>query len=906
MSALSPDQWHVLSPYLDRALTLSEEERPRWLAAIREENPTLADQLQELLDERRVVAQKAYLEKSPTLPPLSPGLSGQIVGAYRLISLVGQGGMGAVWLAERSDGRFERKAAVKFLSAALMGHGGEERFKREGAILGRFSHPNIAELLDAGVTSAGQPYIVLEYVEGEPIDRYCDAHKLDVPERARLFLNVLSAVAHAHANLIVHRDIKPSNVLVSKNGQVKLLDFGIAKLLEGEGQEGAATLLTREGGSALTPEYAAPEQIMGGLVTTATDVYALGVLFYLLLSGRHPAGSGPHSAAQMVKAILDTEPPRLSHVVGARAETHAVTANAAKRASSPDKLRRLLQGDLETIVGKALKKNPQERYSSVTAMADDLSRYLKNKPISARPDTLTYRATKFVRRNRIAVVLAALVVLSVAAGVIGTSLQARNARRQRDVALRQLDRAEALNEFNEFILSDASPSGKPFTVNELLAHAAHILSRQKGVSDNRVELMVDVGDQYSLLEDQAKAHPILEEAYRLARSLSDPSIRAAASCALASGLVREGELERAEALFQEGMHELPNDPQFALARVECLHRGSEVAQERGAAREGVARMEAAEEILQRSTSSLDWEQMLILLDLGEAYRMAGQNGRAIPAFEKVSALLTSAGRDETRTAGVLYNDWGNALAQLGRPLEAERLLRRSLDIQGDIPIVLNNYALSLRMLARLPEAADYSERAYQEAKRTKDQFTLYRTLQVRTGVYLDQRDFTGAAAMLAELEPLLRQMFPPGHVMLGLLASSKALLASGKGNSQEGLQLANEAVSILEGAIKAKGQGSDYLPIILIRRSTIESESGQPVQAGTDAERALAQLKAAAQPGTFSSYIGGAYLNLARALQAQGKAAEARAAFRLATEQLEKTVGPDHPDTRTARQFAEM
>jgi tetratricopeptide (TPR) repeat protein len=591
-------------------------------------------------------------------------------------------------------------------------------------------------------------------------------------------------------------------------------------------------------------------------------------------------------------------------VVSPVANTEVATANAAKRASTPDKLRRLLQGDLETIVGKALKKNPRERYSSVTAMADDLSRYMKNEPISARPDTVTYRATKFVRRNRIAVVLATLVVLAVAAGIIGTALQARNARRQRDMALRQLVRAEALNEFNEFILSDASPSGKPFTVNELLAHAAHILSRQKGATDNRVELMVDVGDQYSLLADQTKAHPILEEAYRLSRGLSDPSARAAASCALASGLVREGELERAEALFQEGMHELPNDPQFAPARVECLHRGSEVAREQGAGREGVARMEAAEEILRQSPFNLDWEQMLILLDLGEAYRMAGQNYKASSVFEKVNALLSSMGRDETRTAGVLCNDWGIALENLGRPLEAERLLRRALDIQGDIPIVLNNYALSLRMLSRLPEAADYSERAYKLANGTKDQFTLYRTLQVRAGVYLDQRDFTRAAAMLAELEPLLRQMFPPDHVMRGLLASSQALLASGKGNSEEALHLANKAVDILERSIKAKGQGSDYLPIILIRRSTIELVAAQPVLAEADAERALAQLKAAAQPGTFSSYIGGAYLNLARALQGQLKAAEARAAFQSAAEQLEKTVGPDHPDTRAAQQMA--
>ena len=199
--------------------------------------------------------------------------------------------MGSVWLAERSDGRFDRRVAVKFLSVALMGKGGEERFKREGSILGRLAHPHIAELVDAGISATGQPYLVLEYVEGDHIDRYCDDHMVDVEGRVRLFLDVLVAVAHAHSNLIVHRDLKPSNVLVSKDGQVKLLDFGIAKLLEGEGQAGEATLLTIEGGRAMTPEYAAPEQVRGEPVTTATDVYALGVLLYVSA----PAGSAASS-----------------------------------------------------------------------------------------------------------------------------------------------------------------------------------------------------------------------------------------------------------------------------------------------------------------------------------------------------------------------------------------------------------------------------------------------------------------------------------------------------------------------------------------------------------------------------------------------------------------------------------
>src|SRR6202451_1294364 len=452
MSTLSPDQWQAVSPYLDQALAMTDDERGAWLSSLGEQDPALATQLAALLSEHRLLAQEGFLENRRFALPNATELAGQTFGPYTLIAQIGQGGMGSVWLARRSDGRFERQAAVKFVNSGLAGRATEERFKREGSILGRLTHPNIADLLDAGISSDGQPYLILEYVDGAAIDRYCDEHKLDVESRVRLFLDVLAAVAHAHANLIVHRDIKPSNVLVTTSGEVKLLDFGIAKLLEGEGQTGAATLLTRESGSALTPQYAAPEQLTDRPVTTATDVYALGVLLYVLLSGQHPAGSGPHSPAELVKAVLETQPPRASD---------AITANdskliAERRGASLDKLRRGLRGDLDTIVGKALKKSSQERYASVTGLADDLQRYLKHEPITARPDTLAYRTVKFLRRNRAAVAFIAAAIALVI-GSLATGLLIAN--RQRRAAERRFDQVRQLA--NKFIALDNDIRGLP-------------------------------------------------------------------------------------------------------------------------------------------------------------------------------------------------------------------------------------------------------------------------------------------------------------------------------------------------------------------------------------------------------------------------------------------------------------
>jgi serine/threonine-protein kinase len=913
MSTLSPDQWQALSPYLDEALAMSDGERSVWLSSLRAQDADLAEQLALLLHEHGVLSEEGFLEKRSAGVPGWSGLAGQTLGPYSLISQIGQGGMGSVWLAERNDGRFERRVAIKFLNLALIGKGGEERFKREGNILARLSHPHIAELIDAGVSRAGQPYLILEHIEGDHIDRYCDQRRLGVEARIRLFLNVLGAVAHAHANLVVHRDLKPSNVLVRKDGQAKLLDFGIAKLLESEGQGGEATL-TVEGGRAMTPECAAPEQLKGEAVTTATDVYALGVLLYGLLTGQHPAGSGPHTAADLVRAIVDTEPMRPSEVVAPiKGNPKVAIHNATRRGTTTYKLSRSLCGDLDTIIAKALKKEPGERYGSVTALADDLRRYLRNEPISARPDTPTYRAGKFVRRNRVAVTLATLAVAATVAGVAGTLVQTRRARQQRDFALHQLARAESLNDLDDFLLADAAPSGKPFTFNELLARAEHIVERQHNANPtNRAELLTSIGRKYVGQDEDGKARRILEQAYQSSRGLKEPSARAQASCALGSALARS-DLPRAERLIEEGLRELPNDAQFTLDRVSCLLSGSLVAREQGASQEAIARSQAARDLLAASPLQSEITDLRVQISSAESYRTAGRYRDAIPAFERASALMTALGRDDTETAGTLFNNWALALHLSGRPLEAEKLFRRAIDIsragqseQGVSPMLLTNYARTLQELGRREEAARYAEGGYDRAVQAGDQVVTNQSLLLRARIYREQGNLARAKAMLQEVEPRLRQSLPKGHLAFARLGSEYALLALARGDLPSALQQANQALAITEASMNAGQGGDDYLSALLVPRSEIERQLGRADDAAVDAARALNVLQKSAQPGTFSSYLGHAYFTLGLALQAQEKSEAARSAFHSAAENLQRTVGPDHPDTCTARQLAEF
>ena len=550
-----PAAWQRLAPFLDRALDLDPAERERWLVDLAVSEPQVAAELRRFLAERAELDAKGFLEQSPIVPPPWPAarvdFTGRQIGAYKVERLVGRGGMSEVWLASRADGRFEGRCAIKFLNRSILHPGVADRFRREGQALARLTHPHVARLLDAGTLEDGQPYLVLEYVPGAHIDRYCDEKSLDVKARVRLFVNVVSAVADAHANLIVHRDLKPSNVLVTRDGTVKLLDFGIAKLLDPEAGEGE-TATTRWEDSALTPEYSAPEQLLGEPVSTATDIYQLGMLLYVLLVGQHPLQvSGTRT--EKIRAALDGRIP---------------PASSALRGAFGKQLR----GDLDAILSMALRRDPQERYATAAALGEDLQRYLNGEPVKARRGATFYVVRKFVGRHAVAVVAAGVAALMLCGAVAFAVNQSHLAREE----------ARRTQDINTFLLSlfkDTAPEQtgtSSLTAIDLLRESAARIDEQfAGQPARQIELhatvgqaLLDLGAHRESLQAFGKASEIAQRA-----GLTDLDAAINAKLGAASAWIGLGETDPARKLLDEVARQLPaGRPSLMSARL-ALERG---------------------------------------------------------------------------------------------------------------------------------------------------------------------------------------------------------------------------------------------------------------------------------------------------------------------------------------------
>jgi serine/threonine protein kinase/tetratricopeptide (TPR) repeat protein len=670
----SAQVWREALDWFDRLLPLSAEDRVRELASLSLSRPDLHPHVVTLLGADRAAEARGFLAghavANATIDSigldddtLAPGAR---FGAYELERQLGCGGMGDVWLARRIDGRFEGEVALKVLHAHVAQSSARERFVREGRILGQLSHPHIARLLDAGSTPLGVLYLVLDYVAGEPLDHWCEARCLDIEARLRVFLQVCQAVSHAHAHLVVHRDLKPANILVTPSGQIKLLDFGIAKLVEPE--KGAEeTELTRMSGRALTPDFAAPEQILGQSITTATDVYALGVLLYLLLSGRKPYRRRDMPLRELERHVLHAEAIPLGRVALAGDDAAAI---AERRRMTPQKLKRLLTGDLEMIAAKAMRPEPVRRYTSVDQLSADIERYLTRRPVLAARDSVTYRMRKFVRRHVVGVSVAAAAIVLACGFAIVMSIQVARTERERV-------RAEQVSGFlvDLFELSDPYKArGNEVTARELLDHGARRIETQfTAQPETRAELSRTVGNVYGRLGLAREAQALLEKSLAGLIELHGPVHPeiAATLNEIGNALLDQGKLDAAR-----------------------------------------ARLEAALKMRREITGTDDRAVAKTLMDLGRVAQDSGDPSRAERYLRDSLAMYSRLGVGASTDASDVMGELGILLVYLGRFADAVEQLQAALRIDrpalgADYPRVImetHNLAFALQSLGRFAEA----------------------------------------------------------------------------------------------------------------------------------------------------------------------------------------------------------
>ncbi len=492
-------------------------------------------------------------------------LVGRVIAKYQLVSVLGRGGAGTVFLGERADKQFSGKVAVKVVDRAQAADLGM-RFRAERQILASLNHPNIARLIDAGETEDSQPYLVMEYVEGQPLDQYCDERRLDVRKRLKLFIDICAAVQYAHQNLIIHRDLKPANILVTAEGTAKLLDFGIAKLLHNGSSGNTASELTRMNERLLTPEYASPEQIIGGAITTASDVYSLGIVLYRLLTGLRPYDlSGATSQLEMERSVCVADPPRPSANVQQAMQSppakdeQPIAALALSRGMSPERLRRRLVGDLDAIIMRALRKEPQHRYSSVERLVADIRNYLENEPVQARQGNWIYYTQRFVRRHTTAVAASVGFLIFLTAVAVVMSIQRQSIAAALERATHDRERAEIVSQFMLDVFSAADPfmnSGKEPTARFLLDQAAsNIQSDLSQQPEVRARLLEAIGRSYRRMGQPERAVAYLQDSLRLQRQLLEKNDASLGSIVteIAIALRNQGRVDESDGYFSEAL-----------------------------------------------------------------------------------------------------------------------------------------------------------------------------------------------------------------------------------------------------------------------------------------------------------------------------------------------------------------
>lgn len=898
--AIEPGDWARLSPLLDELLDLPPAARDARLHALQAQDAAVAERLAELLS-------FASDETAETLVPglagaASPAGAGRVVGAWTLRHRLGAGGMGSVWLARRSDGRFDGVAAVKLPHVALLGPGGRRRFARETQALARLAHPHIAALHDAGVTADGQPYLVLEHVAGSPIDEHCDARALGVPARLGLAIQMLDAVAHAHGQLVLHRDLKPGNVLVTDDGRVKLVDFGIARLLEGDGEERAAETGATQ--HLFTPDCAAPEQVQGGTLGTATDVYAAGVLLYALLAGTHPTSVPRSTRAARLQAVLDKLPAPL-----ADAAARVAPEVAACRGTTPAALAQALRGDLACIVAKALNKSPTDRYPDARALADDLRRHLAHEPVRARPDSLSYRAARFVRRHRSSVAAGALVALALLAGAAGTAWQAERAARERDHALSLARRNASLVEFFESMLTQAAQGQHPVTVPELVQRSrAMALGSGSDAETDAAVLMMLAGITVSMA-DAAAAQQLLADAdarLRSARGPGDPALQAMLGCSQGFVASLQGHSDDARALFAQALPLAAGD---AVTHAECLLRRAYVAQNHNDAAGALTDARHALALLRTAGTAPPLLEARALGNVAHGHYLAGHTAQADAAYAQTLERFRALGRGETPIVVTFLNNWGITSFAAGDIPRAwasyDEAVQIAERLAPDTPppfYLLRNRAVAELDLARHDAALAGFRRAQAAAH---DSGNPMNAGNAGVGIALALLERGEREPALQALAAARRDLGP------GLAPDSMPAIAIQQFEARDAL-LAGRLADARERYSRIIAffdeRGMQVAPVVgaLRQRADALRQEGAFDAAGADLERALAIARTLQGDKPYSSHVGRTLAALQQLQLARGRAADARRSATEAVRHLERALGPEHPETQLARAAASL
>jgi eukaryotic-like serine/threonine-protein kinase len=773
--------------------------------------------------------------------------TGGRVGPYRLLARIGQGGMGEVYRAERADGQYVQTVAVKVIRGGFATPELRQRFRFERQVLARLEHPNIARLLDGSVTADGSPYLVMEYVEGRPITDYCDGERLGLRPRLELFRTVCRAVEHAHRNLVVHRDLKPSNILVTAAGEVKLLDFGIAKLLAPDGEADAE--LTRTQAPLLTPGYASPEQVRGEAVTTATDVYALGLLLYELLAGRRAQRPDDSSLAALERAVCDQGQPRPSDALGA-GDAEEVAARAAARGGARGgarlgRLRKQLRGDLDTIAAVALRKDPARRYASAQQLLDDLDRHLAGRPVLARPDTLGYRAAKFLRRHRLAAAASAAIAVAVVLGLVLALLGLARAQRAERQARAEAATAGQISAFLVDLFRANDPGeaqGETVTARELLDRGSERIGEQLAAQPAvRARLLGAMADAYQAL------------------GLFDPALE----------LVRK-ELELARAEHGEASVEMGR-ALVAVGNLQAMkgdYRGS---------RESVERALA---ILERRAGPESADVADALAQLGRAHGQLGDLAPAAAALERAIAILErSSGPDHVRVWGPL-NNLAIVYMLRGDAEAAEGLYRRSLAIaerefgaeHPRVAQVLENLALVQEQLGDLEAAIATHEQALaiREKVLPPDHPHIAATLNNLGGVLVEQGDFVRAREVSERALGIRERALGPDHPLVASTKTNLGLALLGLGEREAARPLFESAIAAFSGAFGPDHPRVSY-PLLGLAR--IDAATGD-AEAAERAFRRVIEIRET-RLGERHPDLAEALSDYAAFLRNRGRAAEA-------------------------------